>query len=812
MGIQTGMRPIATASRPEEKSTTGFQVGQLLSGITTPKAIEPALGTRHYRLFSIDVSWTVNGKEQDSLKKEILKLGTNAVIRSAKDEAGNPYSATVIVIVDTTPPNKPVVRGQAATASKTPTWTWATGGGGGNGTFKYWLDVDDSSKGKVTTDTVFTPGTEQTEGIHTLFLAERDRAGNWSLAGRFATRIDLSAPGMPKVSTLPTSPTNLRNPKWIWSSGGNGVGTYQYKLDNGNLTSGATATTDTSYSPLANLANGPHTLYVQERDSAGNWSVSGSAAILVDTIAPGAPVVSAVQTSPTNESRPTWNWVGGGGGRGFYRYKIGDTVWASGGLQGSAAQYRPEAVLAEGLRTLYVAEQDSAGNWSTAGSFGVTLDLTAPGAPKMDSTPYSPLNNLKPKWSWATGGGGMGTYRCRIDNIDLPGGTTISTTNFMSPVDLSEGLHSLYVQEKDAAGNWSQTSKRDLVVAMRSATGGSNFLSVGYSSIYTAISKTGEIYISTVDVTDSSKSLVMKYTGSGWTKLGASGLGLRAFGANAIAVSESGVPFVVYNEDAAKAYKGSVAKFNGTGWLIVGSAGFTDGMVTYPALAIGPGEIPYIAFKDDAHESKLSIMRYFGGTWEYHGGQPGISAGSTDEIRITIGGNGKQYVVFLNQAGPTEYTVLGFSGTEWVKMASLPSYGSLPSLAISSTGVLYAAFHNASNGKAVVAKWNGTGFENVGSAGLSDASVNGISLRIGKNDVPYLAFEDKYPDTGTPSAKPTVMRYVGSKWDSVGPQRFLDGNIWSMEMVLDPNDVPNLLFNAQNLGGTANLMRGVFDN
>ena len=62
-------------------------------------------------------------------------------------------------------------------------------------------------------------------------------------------------------------------------TGTGGNGTFRSKLDSSDLTSGATTTTQTSFTPAANLSDGAHVLYVQERDTAGNWSASGSAAI-----------------------------------------------------------------------------------------------------------------------------------------------------------------------------------------------------------------------------------------------------------------------------------------------------------------------------------------------------------------------------------------------------------------------------------------------------------------------------------------------------------------------------------------------------
>ncbi|MDB5051024.1 MAG: ancA 3 [Fibrobacteres bacterium] len=769
-------------------------------------------------LFAIDVSWSVNGKLQDSLLKQTLKAGANTVTRSARDEAGNAFSASVVVFVDTLAPNKPIVRGPAVSGSWTPTWTWASGGGGGNGVFKYWLDVDDPSKGKEIKDTAFTPATELPEGIHTLFVSEQDKAGNWSLAGRFAIRIDQSAPNAPIVKTIPVSPTNARQPKWSWvSSGSGGIGAYQYKLDNNNLSTGAIATTDTQYVPASLLSNGIHTLYVQEKDSAGNWSIAGFAAIVIDTVAPAAPIVTSTSTSPTNESRPTWNWTGGGGGKGFFRFKVGDTVWATGATQASQTSYQPTTGLPEGVRTLYVEEQDSAGNWSAAGSVALTLDLTAPLAPKMDSTPNSPLNSLRPTWTWNAGGGGNGTYRCKVDNSDLStGSANLIVGSFSQPVDLPEGNHTLYVQERDVAGNWSSSSAKVVVLALRKAVGSAGFADIGYSSINSAISKTGEIYISSVDELDSNKSLVMKFNGTSWVKVGVNGLGLGVFGRCPIVVSETGIPYVVYNEPykagSLDNYKISVARFNGSSWLPVGNAAFSDGMATYPVIALASNGTPYVAFKDDVHDAKLSVMNLTGARWEYVG-SPGISDGSLDEINITVSGSGTPYVVFLDQSGQTKNTMMRYTGSAWVKMGDGASTGGVASIAINKSGTPYFAFHSNDFGlKATVVRWTGTAFENVGNPGFSDAGVGQISLKFDSKDVPYVGFDDYYtPNTGGSSSKPTVMRLEGVKWVPVGPARISEGLGSSTSLVLDQNDVPYVTFNDEFSGRKATVMKASFD-
>lgn len=94
---------------------------------------------------------------------------------------------------------------------------------------------------------------------------------------------DTTPPDAPIVTG--STPTSDTTPTWNWTSGGGGIGTYRYKQDDSDLTSGATYTVELSHTPLSPLADGDHTLYVQERDAAGNWSESGSTTITIDTTA-----------------------------------------------------------------------------------------------------------------------------------------------------------------------------------------------------------------------------------------------------------------------------------------------------------------------------------------------------------------------------------------------------------------------------------------------------------------------------------------------------------------------------------------------
>jgi hypothetical protein len=326
---------------------------------------------------SIAVRWRIDGKEQDSLPKVDLKDGPNVITRTAYDEAHTPFSASITVYLDTVKPNRPLVHGPASSASALPIWTWGTGGAGGVGVYRCSLDNPNLLQAPETRDTVFSPLEALKEGAHTLYVQERDAAGNWSASGSVSILVDLSPPGAPNVTVGAPAVTNNQKPVWNWTGDAGGSGLFEYKLDNGNFSSGATQTPAKSFTPATNLGEGPHTLYVREKDSTGNWSPAGSAAVTIDITAPNAPKLSGA--TPTGV-QPAWTWTSGGaGGSGDYRYKLGgDGNPAAGGVETRALTYTLAAAVSGTAYTLHIQERDEAGNWSSVSSLAVKYDLTKP--------------------------------------------------------------------------------------------------------------------------------------------------------------------------------------------------------------------------------------------------------------------------------------------------------------------------------------------------------------------------------------------------------------------------------------------------
>ncbi len=240
-----------------------------------------------YYIFSADIS---------------LSEGIYPITAIQTDPAGNisAPSAPLTITVDVTPPALPEFREAVSLTNNTrPTWHWSSRGG--NGKFRYRFDNSDLNSGATDIlSATYMPGTELGNGSHTLYVQECDDAGNWSASASSAIEVDTTPPEDPVVSG--TTPTNDTTPTWTWTSGG--IKKYRYKLNSDTLDSGAEFTDIASYTPDFPLSpQGPHTLYVQEKDTAGNWSLSGSFTIETDS---GKPFSEASAPESANAATRTF--------------------------------------------------------------------------------------------------------------------------------------------------------------------------------------------------------------------------------------------------------------------------------------------------------------------------------------------------------------------------------------------------------------------------------------------------------------------------------------------------------------------------
>jgi hypothetical protein len=104
--------------------------------------------------------------------------------------------------------------------------------------------------------------------------------------------------------------TSDDTPEFTWVSGGDGDGTFRFKLNNDDLSSGATETTATSFTPDSALADAAPTLYVQERAGDGfEDEVAGVRLSLNYDPAPGLLTARRLDGGPDPIVERHW-WLG----------------------------------------------------------------------------------------------------------------------------------------------------------------------------------------------------------------------------------------------------------------------------------------------------------------------------------------------------------------------------------------------------------------------------------------------------------------------------------------------------------------------
>jgi hypothetical protein len=345
------------------------------------------------------------------------------------------------------------------------------GGSGINTASILWEQVGGPVGGTIT----FTPATDLTtsvsadlHGMYDFRLTVADMAGNTTVAN-FVLNWDIESPNEPVVTGIDHTP-QLR-PTWAWSSGGNGgTGEFQYRLDGGAWV----ATTATSFTPGSDLTEGndsgafTHVLEVQEKDEVGNWSASGSHGIWVDTTYNAPPeVILTGDTLRTDPLNIIWNWSSGAAQVGAtYRWSFdGGATWlpsGAGAVQETVTVADTGTLSGEDeLVTLTVEEYLSGGatpRWlgeadGKYGSSSVRIDRQGPVAPDVTNYTASPTKDTTPTWKWVSAAGedGTGNFRYQLDGT--AGSWTTTTSTVYTPT-LTHGVHSLYVEEQDALGNW----------------------------------------------------------------------------------------------------------------------------------------------------------------------------------------------------------------------------------------------------------------------------------------------------------------------------------------------------------------------
>jgi len=351
-------------------------------------------------------------------------------IFSVRDSEGNVAQAFVLVHVGTGSRVAPPAFGAGTTASPTanprPTWAW-TGAPGGTGRFRISLD---NGPERETQANAFTADSLR-DGEHTLVLRELDAFGSSSPSVERAIRVITVGPKVAIQSPARGTLTNAAFVEVLWTEQVLG-GTVVQHSDGEDLSG----------------QQGRIAIVRSVRDSVGNRGAD-TVFVLRDTIAPAAPaftdatapaVVNAAYAGPVQ-----WSWTRTGDASDRFLVSLNGTTAAG----QSGATFTLPAPQNQ-IYYLEVREMDSAGNVSPPVSRSIQVDRLPPPPPAV-----SGAYGAGPAWNWSPGSGSDGSrifrYRLSTQTDWSPETQAVAYV----PSGLPAGTYTLQVEEKDAAGNWS---------------------------------------------------------------------------------------------------------------------------------------------------------------------------------------------------------------------------------------------------------------------------------------------------------------------------------------------------------------------
>lgn len=202
------------------------------------------------------------------------------------------------------------------------------------------------------------------------------------------------------------------------------------------------------------------------------------------------------------------------------------------------------------------------------------------------------------------------------------------------------------------------------------------------------------------------------------------------------ATDANGTPYIAYGDKRDK-NKFCVKTFNGMDWVHVGPAFSADTFVHMGGLAVNSAGQPSVAYKTD---TTIHVKTYNGSTWNTVGGNiTNIGA----PVKYVLAPDDTPFLFF--QTGSSTFSAMKYDGSSWQQLGSITKP--------------LSTFQN---------------------------------MVIDKNGVPYVVFNENH--------KPTVLKYVGSSWITVGQPRFTHTGINTVDIALDSSDVLHIAYNDGGVG------------
>ncbi|WP_236307894.1 BapA/Bap/LapF family large adhesin [Enterobacter bugandensis] len=442
------------------------------------------------------------------------KLNGEILTADATDAAGNTGPATSAAAPDISPPQAPVIVSviddvlnttgpvdqNGLTNDRAPTLN-GTGEPGSTITIFNGSDIIGTVAVPSSGLWSFTPPSPLADGTYVLTATATDAAGNPSeQSNAWTIIVDGTAPAAPVITQVVddvpertgsldlNETTNDSTPTLSGTAEANA--TVTIRVDGVDIgTTVADGLGAWSFIPDTPLAEGQHTLTAVATDAAGNISgVSNSWGIIIDSVAPDAPVITQVvddvperlgalnSGDSTNDTTPTLNGTAEPGSTVTIRQDGVDLTTIVIDSSGTWT-YTPTTPLVNGTYTFTAVTTDGAGNTSQpSGGFTLTVDTTPPAAATIATVtddvggvngPLTSGDTTDDTQPLLQGTAPADTVITVYDGTTLLGTATLDGSggwSFTPVIPLTDGPHTLTVHATDAAGNTTISTPFELTV------------------------------------------------------------------------------------------------------------------------------------------------------------------------------------------------------------------------------------------------------------------------------------------------------------------------------------------------------------
>jgi hypothetical protein len=259
-----------------------------------------------------------------------------------------------------------------------------------------------------------------------------------------------------------------------------GTGVSQVRLSNSATTSGGVLSSGQTYAYRTPISwaltpgDGTRTVYVQWRDSVGNWSAVTSDSIVVDTSPPTGSVQIQGGAAGTITRNVTLTLAATDAGSGVTQMRIANTADFAGATVVPFATSVPWTLSAgDGSKTVYVKYLDALGNQSGPITDSITLDQTAPVPGTVQINGGAATATSTSATIAIAGSAGDATQARAANRADMVGAVSVPLSGSTSWTLAAggDGIRTVYVQWRDALGNWSTAATDQIIIDTVAPTG-----------------------------------------------------------------------------------------------------------------------------------------------------------------------------------------------------------------------------------------------------------------------------------------------------------------------------------------------------